>query len=98
MYEIGTVIWVAVIICLVVGLGLLISAVRRVVRMRRNLNTLPSESDLGSVGQRALANERALLTNELLVSYLNRLGDLLFVVARYEDRELPIERATGQRA
>lgn len=66
MYEIGTVIWVAVIICLVVGLGLLISAVRRVVRMRRNLNTLPSESDLGSVGQRALAKERALLTNELL--------------------------------
>ena len=42
--------------------------------------------------------EEGLLTNELLVSYLNRLGDLLFVVARYEDRELPIERATGQRA
>ncbi len=41
--------------------------------------------------------EEGLLTNELLVSYLNRLGDLLFVVARYEDRDLPIERATGQR-
>ncbi len=41
--------------------------------------------------------EAGLLTNELLVSYLNRLGDLLFVVARYEDRDLPIERATGQR-
>ncbi len=41
--------------------------------------------------------EAGLLTNGLLVSYLNRLGDLLFVVARYEDRDLPIERATGQR-
>ena len=41
--------------------------------------------------------EADLLTNDLIVSYLNRLGDLLFVVARYEDRELPLERATGQR-
>lgn len=35
------------------------------------------------------------LTNELILTYLNRLGDLLFVLARYQDRELPIERATG---
>ena len=35
------------------------------------------------------------LTNTLIVNYLNRLGDLLFVLARYQDRELPIERATG---
>ena len=42
--------------------------------------------------------EADLLTNDLIVSYLNRLGDLLFVVARYEDRELPLERATGQRS
>ena len=42
--------------------------------------------------------EAELLTNALIVSYLNRLGDLLFVVARYEDRELPLERATGQRS
>ena len=41
--------------------------------------------------------EAGLLTNDLIVSYLNRLGDLLFVVARYEDRELPLERATDQR-
>ena len=41
--------------------------------------------------------EADLLTNDLIVSYLNRLGDLLFVIARYEDRELPLERATGQR-
>ena len=38
------------------------------------------------------------LTNELILTYLNRLGDLLFVLARYEDRELPIERATGDRS
>ena len=35
------------------------------------------------------------MTNELILAYLNRLGDLLFVLARYQDRELPIERATG---
>lgn len=42
--------------------------------------------------------EGGLLTNELLLTYLNRLGDLLFVIARYEDRALPLERATGQRS
>ncbi|PKB78781.1 MAG: ATP:cob(I)alamin adenosyltransferase, partial [SAR202 cluster bacterium Io17-Chloro-G9] len=42
--------------------------------------------------------EAGLLTNDLIISYLNRLGDLLFVLARYEDRELPIERATGDRS
>ena len=41
--------------------------------------------------------ESDLLTNELVITYLNRLGDLLFVVARYEDRALPLERATGER-
>ena len=38
------------------------------------------------------------LTNQLILNYLNRLGDLLFVLARYQDRELPIERATGERS
>ena len=38
------------------------------------------------------------LTNPLIVNYLNRLGDLLFVLARYHDRDLPIERATGERS
>ncbi len=38
------------------------------------------------------------LTNELILAYLNRLGDLLFVLARYHDRDIPIERATGDRA
>ena len=38
------------------------------------------------------------LTNPLIVNYLNRLGDLLFVLARYHDRDLPIERETGERS
>ncbi len=38
------------------------------------------------------------LTNDLILAYLNRIGDLLFVVARYQDRDLPIERATGARS
>ena len=37
------------------------------------------------------------LTNDLIISYLNRAGDLLFVLARYQDRDLPLERATGER-
>jgi cob(I)alamin adenosyltransferase len=40
--------------------------------------------------------EAGQLTTELILTYLNRLGDLLFVLARYQDRELPIERATGE--
>ena len=39
--------------------------------------------------------EAGRLTNGLIIAYLNRLGDLLFVLARYQDRHLPIERATG---
>ena len=42
--------------------------------------------------------EAGKLTNDLIITYLNRIGDLLFVVARYQDRELPIERATGDRS
>ena len=38
--------------------------------------------------------EKDMRTNNLIMSYRNRLGDLLFVLARYEDREIPIERAT----
>ena len=38
--------------------------------------------------------EADVLTNGLIMAYLNRLGDLLFVLARYEDRYIPIERAT----
>ena len=42
--------------------------------------------------------EQGLLTNDHILAYLNRLGDLLFVLARYQDRDLPIERATGERS
>lgn len=41
--------------------------------------------------------EVELLTNDLIIAYLNRLGDLLFVLARYQDRDLPLERVTGER-
>lgn len=38
------------------------------------------------------------LTNDLIITYLNRIGDLLFVLARYQDRDLPLELATGERS
>ena len=41
--------------------------------------------------------EAGQLTNDLIIAYLNRVGDLLFVVARYQDRDIPLERATGER-
>ena len=40
-------------------------------------------------------NERGLLSNPELLRYLNRLSDLLFMLARYEDRDLPTEVLTG---
>ena len=36
------------------------------------------------------------LPNTAALRYLNRLADLLFVLARYEDRALPIELTTGE--
>ena len=41
--------------------------------------------------------EQGKLTNLEVLRYMNRLGDLLFVLARYQDRDLPLERVTGQR-
>ena len=35
------------------------------------------------------------LTNPEIIRYLNRVGDLLFIVARYEDRHLPMEKLTA---
>ena len=43
-------------------------------------------------------NEEGKLTNPEIIRYMNRLGDLLFVLARYEDRDLPLERVTGERS
>lgn len=42
--------------------------------------------------------EQGLLHNIVLLQYMNRLADLAFVMARYEDRHLPVEALTGQRA
>lgn len=39
--------------------------------------------------------EAGRLTNLEIIRYLNRLGDLLFIVARYEDRDLPLDKLTG---
>ncbi len=38
-----------------------------------------------------------MLPNVQIMIYLNRLSDLLFMLARYEDRLLPMEIVTGQR-
>ena len=35
--------------------------------------------------------ERGKLSNLNILGYLNRLGDLLFVLARYQDRDIPLE-------
>jgi cob(I)alamin adenosyltransferase len=42
--------------------------------------------------------EAGMLTNDIIIQYLNRLGDLLFVLARYQDRDLPLEKVTGERS
>ena len=39
--------------------------------------------------------EAGRLANLEIIRYLNRLGDLLFIVARYEDRDLPLDKLTG---
>ena len=41
-------------------------------------------------------DEQNKLTNSEVLRYMNRLGDLLFVLARYQDRGLPLEKFTGQ--
>ena len=41
-------------------------------------------------------HEDGKLANPELLRFLNRLSDLLFVLARYEDRALPVELATGE--
>ena len=41
-------------------------------------------------------DEQGLLANPEVLRYLNRLSDLLFMLARYEDRQLPFELLTGE--
>ena len=40
--------------------------------------------------------EADMLPNVEVLRYLNRLSDLLFMLARYEDRDLPFELSTGE--
>ncbi|MSP79121.1 MAG: cob(I)yrinic acid a,c-diamide adenosyltransferase [Dehalococcoidia bacterium] len=42
-------------------------------------------------------HEAGLLANEEVLRYVNRLNDLVFMLARYEDRALPPELLTGDR-
>lgn len=39
--------------------------------------------------------EHDLLKNMYIINYLNRLADLVFVMARFEDRKLPLDLVTG---
>ena len=40
--------------------------------------------------------EQDLLANPQVLKYINRLADLIFVMARYEDRDLPLEALTSK--
>ena len=40
--------------------------------------------------------EQDLLGNPQVLKYINRLADLVFVMARYEDRDLPLEALTSE--
>ena len=42
-------------------------------------------------------DEQGMIANPELLRYVNRLSDLLFILARYEDRELPFDAVTGTR-
>ena len=41
-------------------------------------------------------HEAKLLVNPEVLRYLNRASDLLFILARFEDRNLPLERLSGR--
>ena len=42
--------------------------------------------------------EQDMLHNQLVLQYLNRAADLIFIMARFEDKDLPIESLTSQKA
>ena len=42
-------------------------------------------------------DKEELLVNRNILVYVNRLSDLLFIMARFEDRHLPVEIITGQK-
>ena len=56
-----------------------------------------ARSLLRTAERRAVAlSDAGELPNREVLKYLNRLSDLLFILARYEDRELPFELTTGE--
>ena len=56
-----------------------------------------ARSTLRTAERRIVAlNEQGLLVNPEILRYVNRLSDLLFMLARYEDREIPFEVLTGE--
>ena len=57
-----------------------------------------ARSALRTAERRIVAmNEKGTVANIENLRYVNRLGDLLFILARYEDRELPFDLVTGTR-
>ena len=56
-----------------------------------------ARSLLRTAERRAVAlSDAGELPNREVLRYLNRLSDLLFILARYEDRDLPFELTTGE--
>ena len=55
-----------------------------------------ARSTLRRAERRAVGlKEAGLLANDVVLQYLNRAADLLFMLARYEDRGIPEEHLTG---
>ena len=42
-------------------------------------------------------DELGILNNKTIISYINRLSDLLFMLSRYEYKDLPVDVITGQK-
>ncbi len=56
-----------------------------------------ARSLLRSAERRVVAlQEEGMVPNPDVLRYINRLSDLLFMLARYEDRALPVEVVTGR--
>ena len=42
-------------------------------------------------------NNHNLIENQEVLKYINRVSDLIFIMARYEDRNLPLDVLTGDK-
>ena len=57
-----------------------------------------ARSSLRTAERRAVAlNDQAQLANPEVLRYINRLSDLLFMLARYEDRDMPFELTSSRK-